>query len=152
MLEPGDTAPDFERPDQHSEPVRLSDYRGETVVLYFYPMAGTSGCTDEACSFRDRWDAYQEADVQVIGVSTDTVEDQAAFAANHDLPFPLLADPEGEVAGAYDSLDAVEHEGELVDIALRNTFIVGPDGTIQAIYEDVSPEAHAEAILEDLDA
>ena len=152
MLEPGDDAPDFELPDQDGEPTSLDDFRGRTVVLYFYPQAGTEGCTTQACSFRDNWDAFAEADVQVIGVSTDPVEDNEAFAAAEDLPFPLLSDPSGEVPQAYDSFDTVEHEGQLFDIALRNTFVIGPDGRIEAVYEDVAPEAHAEEILEDIAA
>lgn len=152
MLEPGDDAPDFELPDQDGEPRSLDEFRGQTVVLYFYPQAGTDGCTTEACGFRDHWDAFTEADVQVVGVSTDPVEDNQAFAEAESLPFPLLSDPSGEVPKAYDSFATVEHEGQQLDIATRNTFVVGPDGTIEAVYEDVAPEAHAEAILEDVAA
>lgn len=150
MLEPGDDAPDFELPDQDGEPSRLADFRGQPLVLYFYPKAGTSGCTTQACSFRDNWEAFLDEGIQVLGVSTDPVEDIAAFAESESLPFPLLSDPDGEVAKAYESLDTVEHEGQLFDIALRNTFVIGPDGTVQSVYEDVAPEAHAEEILEDL--
>lgn len=150
MLEPGDNAPDFELLDHDGEPTGLTDFRGQTVVLYFYPKAGTSGCTTQACSFRDNWEAFLDGAVQVLGVSTDPVEDIAAFAESESLPFPLLSDPDGEVANAYDSLDTVEHEGQLFDIALRNTFVIGPDGTVQSVYEDVAPEAHAEEILENI--
>lgn len=150
MLTVGTEAPDFELPDQHGEPVRLSDYEGETVVLYFYPQAGTEGCTTEACSFRDNWDAFQEVGVQVLGLSTDTIEDNAAFASEENLPFPVLSDPEGEVADAYESFGTVEVDDETLDIAFRNTYVIGPGGDIQAVYEDVSPEAHATEILEDI--
>ncbi|MFB6360344.1 MAG: peroxiredoxin [Halobacteriales archaeon] len=150
MVGPGDDAPEFELPDQNGVPVSLADYRGETVVVYFYPQAGTDGCTTEACSFRDNWNAYQEAGVQVVGISMDPAEDNAAFAAAQELPFPVLSDPSGDVPRAYDSYAQIEHEGEQLEIAVRNTFVVGPDGTIQAVYEDVSPEAHADEILADI--
>lgn len=146
----GEQAPDFELPNQDGEPTSLADFRGQTVVLYFYPQAGTEGCTTEACSFRDNWDAYVDADVQVIGVSMDPVEDNAAFAEAEDLPFPLLSDPSGEVPRAYDSFATVEVDGQELDIAVRNTFVIGPDGTVQSVYEDVSPEAHATEILADI--
>lgn len=147
MLEPGDDAPAFELPDQDGEPTSLDDFRGQTVVLYFYPQAGTEGCTTEACSFRDNWEAFTAADVQVVGVSMDPVEDNKAFAEAERLPFPVLSDPSGEVPKAYDSFATVEHEGELLEIAARNTFVIGPDGEIQAVHEDVSPERHAAEIL-----
>lgn len=152
MLDEGSPAPDFELPDQDGSPTRLSDYRGQTVVLYFYPQAGTEGCTTEACSFRDNWDAFQDADVQVIGVSVDPVEDIAAFADEQDLPFPLLSDPEGDVADAYESFGTVEVDGQTFDIAFRNTYVIGPEGRIQFVYRDVSPEAHATEILGDIGA
>ncbi len=152
MVDPGDDAPSFELPNQHGEPVSLEDYRGRTVVLYFYPKAGTEGCTAEACSFRDHWDAFEAAGAQVLGVSMDPVADNEAFAEAEGLPFPVLSDPSGEVPKAYDSFATVEHEGQLLEIAARNTFLIGPDGTVERVYEDVSPEAHAAEILEDLGA
>lgn len=143
-------APEFELPDQDGDPTSLSDFRGRTVVLYFYPQAGTKGCTAEACSFRDNWGAFVDAEVQVLGVSTDPVEDNAAFAEAEDLPFPLLSDPSGEVPRAYDSFDTVEVDGQQLEIAVRNTFVIGPEGTVQSVYQDVSPEAHADEILADI--
>lgn len=150
MLNVGEAAPDFELPDQDGEPTSLADFDGQTVVLYFYPKAGTKGCTTEACSFRDNWDAFVDADVQVIGVSMDSVEENAEFAEAEDLPFPLLSDPAGEVPRAYDSFDTVEVDGQQLEIAVRNTFVIGPNGTVQSVYEDVSPEAHATEILSDI--
>lgn len=150
MLEPGTEAPDFELPDQDGEQVSLSDFEGRRVVLYFYPRADTPGCTKEACSFRDTWEEFEERDVVVLGVSNDPVENLGPFAEKYDLPFTLLSDEDGSVATAYDSYGTIEIEGETYDIALRNTFLVGPDGQIEAVYEDVSPEGHAEEILEDI--
>lgn len=150
MLEPGEQAPEFELPDHDGEPVRLSDFRGDTVVLYFYPKAGTDGCTSEACSFRDNWDAFQEADVQVVGVSTDPVEEIASFREQQGLPFPLLSDEDGEVARRYETFGTPEIDGQRYEIALRSTYVIDEDGVIEATYEDVSPEQHAAEILEDV--
>lgn len=147
MLEPGEPAPDFELPNHEGDPVRRSDFEGETLILYFYPKAGTEGCTAQACSFRDNWDAFAETDVQVAGVSTDPVEELRAFRDRRNLPFPLLSDEDGEVARAYDSFERMEMDGETYEIASRNTFVIDESGTIAAVYEDVSPENHAAEML-----
>jgi peroxiredoxin Q/BCP len=150
MLEPGEDAPVFELRNQDGEAVRLSEYGGEQVVLYFYPKAGTPGCTAEACSFRDAWDEFEAAGATVLGVSTDPVEDLQPFREEHGLPFDLLSDEEGEVARRYDSFRTVEVDGETYDVAARNTFVIDEDGRIAAVYEAVSPEGHVEEILADL--
>lgn len=147
MLTRGELAPDFELRNQDGEPVALSDYSGEHVVLYFYPRADTRGCTIEAKEFRDNWDAFIDAGVTVLGVSNDPVEDIAAFADKYDLPFELLSDEDGAVASAYETYGSIEIDGESQEIALRNTYLIAPDGTIERVYEDVSPEGHAEEIL-----
>jgi peroxiredoxin Q/BCP len=147
MLDVGESAPEFELPDQHDDTVSLADFEGQQVVLYFYPRADTPGCTKEACSFRDSWDEYEERGVQVLGVSDDPPEDLADFAEKHDLPFPLLSDEDGRVASAYDSYGEKNVFGNTVDGVFRNTYVVGPDGTIEAVYEGVDPEGHAEEIL-----
>lgn len=121
------------------------------MVLYFYPKAGTEGCTTQACSFRDNWGAYEDAGVRVVGVSTDSVEEIREFKERRDLPFPLLSDPDGEVARAYESFDTLEMDGETYEIARRNTFVIDESGTVDAVYEDVSPENHAEAIIADVE-
>jgi peroxiredoxin Q/BCP len=150
MLEAGQPAPAFELPDQDGEPVSLSEYRGQRVVLYFYPRADTPGCTAEACSFRDAWGEYEDRDVVVLGVSNDPVDALAEFAEKYDLPFRLVSDEDGAVAERYDSFGEIEHEGEIYDIALRNTFLIGPDGDLEAVYEGVDPEGHADEVLADL--
>jgi peroxiredoxin Q/BCP len=152
MPSEGDEAPAFELPDQDGNPVPLTDYHDEHVVLYFYPKAHTPGCTKEACSFRDVYDEFEERGIAVFGVSTDSVEDISSFAEEYDLPFRLLADEDGEVARAYDTFAVKEMRGEEYEIAERNTFVIDPDGAIAAVYEDVSPETHAEEILDDIDA
>lgn len=147
MLQPGEPAPDFELLNHDGEPVRRSDFEGETLILYFYPKAGTEGCTAQACSFRDSWDAFEETDAQVVGVSTDSVEEIRAFRDRQNLPFPLLSDEDGDVARAYDTFDTVEIDGDTFDIARRNTFVIDESGTIDAVYEDVSPEGHATEMI-----
>jgi len=151
MLDPGDEAPDFELPNQDGEPVSLSDYRGQPVVVYFYPRADTPGCTAEACSFRDNWDAYEERGVAVLGISDDPVGALADFAAKHDLPITLLSDEDGDVGRAYDSFGRREIRGQTFEAAFRNTYLVDADGRVARAYEGVDPEGHAEALLADLE-
>jgi peroxiredoxin Q/BCP len=149
MLETGRSAPDFELPDESGEPVSLSAFEGQTVVLYFYPKARTPGCTTEAQGFRDNWAAFEEAGIQVLGISADPPEELRKFKQEEDLPFPLLSDADGEVASAYESYGAREIRGQTYEIAFRNSYVVDESGDIAAVYEDVSPEGHAEEVLED---
>jgi peroxiredoxin Q/BCP len=150
MLDVGAVAPTFELPDQHGDPVALGDFAGRRVVLYFYPRADTPGCTTEACGFRDAWDEFEERDVAVLGVSDDPVPDIADFAADRNLPFTLLSDEDGSVAERYDSYGEKTVFGNTVDGVYRNTYVIGPDGTVDAVYEGVSPEGHAQEVLADL--
>ncbi|MFD1569272.1 peroxiredoxin [Halorubrum laminariae] len=152
MLEPGDTAP----------PISLVDHRGETVtvdpadarytVVYFYPRADTPGCTTEACGFRDEWDAFADAEIAVVGISDDPVADLESFAADYDLPFTLLSDPDGEVASAYDSYGEKTMFGNTFDGVFRNTYVLDADGTVVLAYEGVDPEDHAVEIVEDIES
>ena len=150
MLEAGTEAPEFELPDQNGDHVSLSAFRGEYVVVYFYPRADTEGCTKEACSFRDEWDAFEGRDVAVLGVSDDPVDDLDDFAEKYDLPFHLLSDEDGSVSRAYDSYGEKNMFGNTFDGVFRNTYVVGPEGRIERVYEGVSPEGHAAEILADL--
>lgn len=150
MLNVGDTAPDFELPDQDGETVSLADFADRYVVVYFYPRADTPGCTTEACGFRDNIEEFEARGVSVVGVSDDPVRDLRAFAEKHDLPFHLLSDESGEVAAAYDSYGEKSMFGNTFDGVFRNTYVVGPDGRIESVYEGVSPEDHATEILADL--
>ena len=144
----GDPAPDFTLPDQEDQPHALTDYRGRWVVLYFYPKDDTPGCTTEACSFRDNINRLIAQDAAVLGVSMDDVASHADFAAEHELPFPLLADPEGEVVDRYGSLS----DFMVVKFAKRHTFIIDPEGRIAKIYRDVDPDEHVRDVLDDLKA
>ena len=144
----GAAAPEFELSDQNGQLHSLEDYREQWVVLYFYPKDETPGCTTEACEFRDNIFAYKDLNTQILGVSLDDVESHKAFAENHRLPFPLLADVEGDVATAY----GVKTRMMGMTVAKRQTFIIGPDGTIAKHYEKVSPSEHSAEVLADLEA
>ena len=150
MLEPGDSAPSITLSDQRGETITVDPTDTRYTVVYFYPRADTPGCTAEACGFRDEWEAFADADVDVVGISDDPVADLEPFAAKHDLPFTLLSDPEGEVASAYDSYGEKQMFGNTFDGVFRNTYVVDADGTIVLAYEGVSPEDHATEILEDI--
>ncbi|MFD1642077.1 thioredoxin-dependent thiol peroxidase [Halohasta litorea] len=150
MLTTGDRAPDFELQNQDDEPVSLSAADGEYAVVYFYPRADTPGCTTEAKSFRDQFQEFEERGITVFGISDDPVEDLAAFAEKHDLPFQLLSDPHGEVGRAYDSYGEKNMFGRTFDGMFRNTYIVAPDGSIARAFEGVSPADHAEEVLDAL--
>jgi len=152
MLEEGDPAPDFELPNQADETVSLDDFADKYVVVYFYPRADTPGCTTEACGFRDNWSDYEDAGVSVVGISDDPVDDLADFAETYDLPFDLLSDEDGDVSSAYDSYGEKNLFGNTFDGVFRNTFVVGPDGDIVAVFEGVDPEDHADEVLDVIQA
>ncbi|MEF8773456.1 MAG: peroxiredoxin [Halobacteriales archaeon] len=147
MLEPGEVAPPFELRNQDGDVVSLADFRGQRVVVYFYPRAGTAGCTREANEYADRLGEFRDRDVAVVGVSDDDVEDLAAFAADEDLPFDLLSDPDGEVARAYDSYGTRSIGDREVTASFRNTYVVDGDGIVEAAYEGVDPVGHVDDVL-----
>ena len=142
----GSPAPEFELADQTGQLHSLEDYRNQWVVLYFYPKDETPGCTTEACEFRDNILAFRELDTQILGVSLDDVESHKAFAENHSLPFPLLADTEGDTSATY----GVKTRMFGMTVAKRQTFIIGPDGKIAKHYEKVNPDEHSKIVLADL--
>ncbi|MFW6003417.1 MAG: thioredoxin-dependent thiol peroxidase [Halanaeroarchaeum sp.] len=151
MLEVDSPAPSFELSNQHDEPVALSDFEGQYVVVYFYPRADTPGCTTEACGFRDVWDEYEDAGVGVVGISDDPVDDLVDFAEKYDLPFDVLSDEDGTVSARYDSYGEKNMFGNTFDGVFRNTYVVGPDGSIVAAFEGVDPEGHATEVLETIE-
>jgi len=142
----GSPAPEFELSDQNGRLHSLEDYRDQWVVLYFYPKDDTPGCTTEACEFRDNIFAFKELNAQILGVSLDDVDSHKAFAENHGLPFPLLADTDGVVSSAY----GVKTRMLGMTVAKRQTFLVGPDGRIAKHYAEVKPAEHAQQVLADL--
>lgn len=151
MLDVGDDAPEFELPNQDGDLVRRSDFDGRLVV-YFYPRANTDGCTTEARQFNDHLGRFDALDVDVVGISDDPVDDLETFATDHDLGFDLLSDELGEVATLYESYGEKHMFGNTFDGVFRNTYVVGPDGSIEATYEGVSPDGHAEEVLAELEA
>ena len=144
----GAPAPEFELSDQTGQLHSLEDYRDQWVVLYFYPKDGTPGCTTEACEFRDSIFEFRKINVQILGVSFDDVESHRKFAENHDLPFPLLADTEGNAAEAY----GVKTKMLGMTVAKRQTFLIDPAGNLAKHYDKVKPETHSAEVLADLKA
>lgn len=145
-VELGKPAPDFTLLDQDSVEHTLSDYQGQWVLVYFYPKDNTSGCTLEACTFRDNYGDFNKAGVKVFGISTDDVASHKAFAADHNLPFSLLADADAEITKLYGV------KMPLLNVAKRHSFLIDPEGKIRKIYEDVTPADHPDEILNDLKA
>jgi peroxiredoxin Q/BCP len=146
-LSPGDPAPDFTLPDQEGNPVTLSELRGKTVVLYFYPKADTPGCTTQACGVRDHRTDYEAADAVVLGISPDAVKATSKFDEKFGLGFPLLADEGHQVAEQYGvwvkkSMYGREYMGNE-----RTTFVIAPDGTIKDILHKVKPAEHDDLVL-----
>jgi peroxiredoxin Q/BCP len=151
-LTPGDPAPDFTLPDQEGNPVTLSDFKGQNVVLYFYPKADTPGCTTQACGVRDHQADYASADAVVLGVSPDAPKKIAKFDAKYDLGFPLLGDEDHAVAESYGvwvkkSMYGREYLGNE-----RTTFVISSDGTIKEIFRKVKPGEHDDLVLAALGA
>lgn len=145
-LKVGDKAPDFSLSDERGLPVSLKDYLGrKVVVLYFYPKDFTSGCTAEACSFRDSYKSYEDKGAVVIGVSVDSVESHSKFSEKYNLPFPILSDRSKEVAGAYGVL------GIGGFLAKRVTFIINKEGKITHIFPKVDVRHHSEEVLKALE-
>jgi peroxiredoxin Q/BCP len=150
MLKEGDPAPDIQVRTQSGEPFRLSDLKGKRVVLYFYPMADTPGCTTEACEFRDGIRAFQTRGVTVIGVSPDKPAVQAKFKDKYELPFQLLADEDKSAAQAFGVWKEKNMYGKKVMGIERTTFVIGPDGRIEKIYGKVKAKGHAAQVLADI--
>lgn len=150
MLEAGRQAPDFTLPDQDGNDLTLSDLRGRTVVLYFYPKADTPGCTVQACGVRDRSDEYEAAGARVIGVSPDEVGAVKQFADKFDLEFTLLADADHAVADAYGAWGEKSMYGRKYFGVQRATLVIDPAGKIAKVFPKVSPKTHDDVVLEAL--
>lgn len=147
MLKENTLAPDFELPDESGVIRKLSDYRGKDVVLYFYPKDDTSGCTTEACSFRDDYSAYEKAGVTILGVSPDSSESHTKFKAKHHLPFNLLADTEHKVCELYGVWGKKQMYGKEYYGVNRTTYLIDKDGMIRKVFEKVKPSEHSAEIL-----
>jgi len=147
----GVPAPDFTLQDDTDTTRSLSDYRGQPLVLYFYPKDDTPGCTTEACNFRDDYSAYQQAGVTILGVSPDTPKAHARFKAKFGLPFPLLADIDHMVCELYGVWGLKKFMGKEYDGVFRTTFIIDPQGVIARVFENVKPAEHSVEVLEALE-
>jgi len=147
MLETGMKAPDFTLNDQNGNPVRLSDFAGRKVVLYFYPRDNTPGCTRQACAFAQSYDAFRQMDVAVIGVSKDSVSSHLKFAQKYDLPFTLLADPDLQAIEAYGVWQEKKMCGKTSMGVVRTTFIIDENGVVEKVMPKVKPDTNAEEIL-----
>ena len=148
MLNAGDIAPDFTGTDENGEDVKLSDLRGNKVVLYFYPKDDTPGCTKEACSLRDNFSALTNENIKVLGVSTDNEKSHQKFIAKYDLPFTLLADTDHAIADLYGSYGEKKFMGKTYNGVLRKTFLIAEDGTIKKVFDKVKVAEHAAEVLQ----
>lgn len=152
MIEEGKPAPDFELQSDSGETVRLSDFRGKPVVLYFYPKDDTPGCTTEACEFRDAYDRYREQGIEILGVSPDDVASHEKFKSKYELPFTLLADPGHTTVEAYGVWGERSFAGRKYMGVNRSTFIIDQDGNVVRAMLGIKPAGHAAAVLEQLAA
>jgi len=146
-LKAGDKAPEFSAKDQDGKNVKLSDFKGKKLVLFFYPKASTPGCTAEACNLRDNWEQFQKKGYAIVGVSADNEKRQQNFKNKYELPFPLLADEDKEVINTYGVWGPKKFMGKEYDGINRTTFIIDEAGIIEEVIEKVKTKEHASQIL-----
>ena len=147
MLQPGQKAPDFTLMDQNGKEVRLSDFLGKKVVLYFYPKDNTPGCTKQACAFAAAYDAFREKDIVVIGISKDSVSSHVKFAEKYHLPFILLSDPERKAIEPFGVWQEKKMCGKVSMGVVRTTYIIDENGIISHVMPKVKPDTNAEEVL-----
>ena len=147
MLETGMKAPDFSLPDQDGNTVRLSDFQGKKVVLYFYPKDNTPGCTRQACAFAASYEQFKARDIVVIGISKDSAASHLKFAQKYDLPFILLSDPELQAIQAYGVWQEKKLYGKVSMGVVRTTYIIDEQGNIEKVMPKVKPDTNAAEIL-----
>ncbi|HEX8775352.1 MAG TPA: thioredoxin-dependent thiol peroxidase [Pyrinomonadaceae bacterium] len=148
MLKEGDTAPDFQTRDEQGREVKLADFRGQRVVLYFYPKDDTPGCTKEACSFRDSHSVFEEENIKVLGVSLDDEQSHQAFISKYDLPFTLLSDTDHAVADAYGVYGEQTWGDKKYMGVSRKTFLIDERGVIKKVFDKVNVDEHSDEVLE----
>ncbi len=148
MLQAGQKAPDFTLPSDTGEQISLKDFKGKRVVLYFYPKASTPGCTIEACEFRDLRPKFEKEKVVVLGVSADPQKALANFKKKQNLNFPLLGDPSRKMLKEYGVWRMKKFMGRSFKGIVRSTFLIGPDGKIEEIWDEVSAKGHAGEVFE----
>ena len=147
MLQIGMKAPDFTLPDKDGNPVTLSSFRGKKVVLYFYPKDNTPGCTRQACAFAARYEAFRSANIEVIGISKDSVASHVKFAEKYNLPFHLLADPDRVVIESYGVWQEKKMAGKVGMGVVRTTYVIDENGIITAVMPKVKPDTNADEVL-----
>ncbi len=147
-LSVGQKAPDFNLLDQNNQTVSLDSFRGQHVLLYFYPKDDTPGCTTEACNFRDDYSSYQNAKIVILGVSPDSPASHKKFQDKYQLPFTLLADKNHQVCDLYKVWGPKKSFGKEYDGVHRTTYLIDPDGIIQEVFQKVSPAKHSAEVLE----
>jgi peroxiredoxin Q/BCP len=147
MLDVNDKAPDIKLEDENGKEVSLKDFKGKTVVLYFYPRADTPGCTKEACEFRDTYKQMQKTGAVLLGASPDTPKAQKKFQEKFHLPFTLLADADKKLCNAFGVIQEKNMYGKKVMGVARTTFIIAPDGKIKHVFHKVKPEGHSDEVL-----
>jgi len=148
MLKEGNAAPVFTTKDASGRTVKLKDFKGQKVVLYFYPKDDTPGCTKEACSFRDGFATFKKRGINVLGISPDSEASHKKFAEKYKLPFVLLTDPEHKIADAYGTYGQKKFMGRSYMGIHRMTFLIDEKGKIKKVFEKVKPEDHAREVLE----
>lgn len=146
----GDQAPDFETVNDQNEKVKLSDFRGKRVVLYFYPRDDTPGCTTHACGFRDSYPKIESANAVVLGVSTQDVASHQAFKSKNNLPFPLLVDPDHQISEAYGTWQERERDGQKFMGQVRSHFVIDEQGKVADVQYSVAPADSAEKAMASL--
>jgi thioredoxin-dependent peroxiredoxin len=149
-LQTGDLAPDFELLTDEDKTVKLTDYRGQRVIIFFYPKAGTSGCTEQACGFRDNFPKIEAANAAILGISPDPVPNLAKWRAAEGLPYNLLSDPDHAVADLYGVWGEKKSYGRVYDGIIRSHFIIDADGRLEDVQYKVSPQKSIEKALAQL--
>jgi peroxiredoxin Q/BCP len=142
----GDPAPDFSAPNQEGKVVKLSNFRGKPVILFFYPKDQTPGCTREACSFRDEYSKFKKLGAVVLGISKQDSKEHQKFIEKHKLPFDLLVDSDGAIAKSF-GVGTIP----IIGLLRRKSILIGPDGKLVRFYEDVDPNTHTSEVLRDLE-
>ncbi|MCU5871738.1 thioredoxin-dependent thiol peroxidase [Clostridioides difficile] len=151
MLSIGTKAPEFTLEDKDGNKVSISDFKGKKVVVYFYPKDNTPGCTRQACAFRNAYDGFKKEDIQVIGISKDSIKSHQKFAEKHELPFILLSDPDLVAIKAFDVWKEKKMYGKTALGVVRATYIIDENGIIEKVFEKAKPDTNAQEILEYLE-